>query len=201
MSIETRTLFKIFLSSVFMLMTAGKVYGAGPCSALQPQGSCTASCNSSCSYYVMTPRTSTRTISAIPYALSPFKPGGNYCDLQGESQLDSVMNAIPFTLGPRRIARLPATVSLNYRSYVRRTINGPPCPVNTGGNSGRSTGSDDGGEWAYDSDGDGHLDTAGTPPPGFTGRTGKTNSGGISHSPRRGGSGGDDSGGGGGGGK
>ena len=112
---HTHTAYKPLLSLIFFFTIIGKIYAAGPCSSYQPQGSCSPPCDGSCTYYTFTPNSKSKTIRKIPYELSQFKPAGNYCDLQGESQLNSTLRGLPYNLAGIRIGRMPQTVTLGYQ--------------------------------------------------------------------------------------
>ena len=71
---------------------------------------------------------SSGTIGQLPFSLASLKPGGNYCDLEGEGQIDQTMQQIPFTIGPYTITQLPHTLNLNYKTYTQQTNHGPACP-------------------------------------------------------------------------
>ena len=61
-----------------------------------------------------------KTIDKIPYDLSRLKPAESYSWIEGGSKVNTIMKKIPFTLGPHRIGRLPAKVSLKYKVRVWR---------------------------------------------------------------------------------
>ena len=61
-----------------------------------------------------------KTIDKIPYDLSRLKPAESYSWIEGGSKVNTTMKKIPFTLGPHRIGRLPAKVSLKYKVRVWR---------------------------------------------------------------------------------
>ena len=106
----------------------------GPCS--QYKMSCSlGGPGGSCTYYVFTGRIISHTIREMPFQLSKFRPAGNYCDLEAESQLSQTLREIPFNLGSHRIDRLPQQVTLRYRLVSKGTTShsGPGSTQSSGG--------------------------------------------------------------------
>ena len=103
------------------------VEGAGSCSNYRPQYHCSPRCDGSCSFYIFIPKLKTHVVNRIPWDLSVFIPGEDYCDLEAEGQLGSIMRRLPYRLGTQVIKRIPSRTSLTYSEVVRRTRSGPPC--------------------------------------------------------------------------
>ena len=112
---------------LFLLWPSLAIVSGGPCSNYQPQLSCSPGCGETCTYYLMSLKKITKTVKRVPFTLSVFKPDVPYCDLDGESQLSSVMNRFPYQLGSVGIERLPMNVSLSYNQILTRTRSGPSC--------------------------------------------------------------------------
>ena len=116
------------LITFFLLLFSPAVMGAILCSSFRPKGNCRPPCNGSCTYYTFKGSSISRIIDHMPFDLSVFNPGGNYCDLEAEDQLSTPMKEIPFTLGSHDIRVLPYSAELKYQIWKRHTKRGRPCP-------------------------------------------------------------------------
>ena len=111
----------------FLLVMPAMAQGTGgSCSSYTPQYSCSPGC-STCTYYTFTPASVIKDVNRIPFDLSVFKPSEAYCDLDGESQLNSNMKRLPFKLGSTLINRIPQKVSLSYSKIGTGQRSGPSC--------------------------------------------------------------------------
>jgi hypothetical protein len=91
------------------------LFAAGGCASLVPQNDCSSACDTMCTYYTFSPATSSKEILKLPFEFFQAKPSGSYCDLIGESNIDSVLEILPFNIGGIDILKLPFTLILNYK--------------------------------------------------------------------------------------